>query len=869
MKPVDLRIMNGLKSGSFIGTDMPLFSWRLEASAGTCQHSYRIVAASAPELLPEHPDLWDSGRIQKGESLYIQWQGKALESRQRVFWRVMVWDREGLESDWSETAEFEIALLGNSEWSAEWIYFDGNNPSHSAPCPYLRKEFSVNKEIKCARLYVTARGLYEMSFNGKRVGEDYFVPGWTDFAKQIQYMSYDVGNLLQPGVNAVGAILGDGWYCGYLSGRRRNIYGDTPQLLAQLEITYRDGSRETIVSDNSWSTATGPILYSDIYDGEMYDARLEMPGWDTAGFDTAKWRRAVSAGQVGNSPELAPKCCLPVRKMREIKPVQILRPREDVCIFDLGQNISGWVRIKLKGHSGRLYTFHFGEMLNQDGTLYNLNYRSARSTDYYTCKGDMENGEVWEPRFTFHGFRYVEIDSYMFAGANLEPPEVTGVVLYSELEETGSFECSEPLVNQLYSNICWGQRDNFFEIPTDCPQRDERLGWTGDAQVFIPAATFNMNVSAFFEKWLRDVRDCQLENGAVPAIAPDILGMRPGAAAWADAMVICPWVIYQSYGNPQILAQNYEAMKKWVDYQKNTSNNLIRESRDFGDWLALSPVETPHPLIGTAYFAYTAELVAKTAAILGHADDAEYYRTLSRQVKIAFGREFIAENGQIEVHSQTACILALQFELLESEQRRINVDLLGTLIEQAGGKLTTGFVGTGLIMPALTSGGQTGAAYGLLLQQEYPSWLFSVLQGATTIWERWNSYTIENGFGDVNMNSFNHYSYGAVASWMAQTVLGIQLDETAPGGRKIIFAAVPDKRLAWVKGGLKMPYGQVRSSWQYTDNQWRWQISCPPNTSAKVILPFELPATINGKPVSGTEFELENGEYEITLSEKG
>ena len=864
-RPCDLRVMALLKGFVFIMESRPLLSWKISSDrTGFRQSAYRILAASdKTELLAGNADLWDSGRVESDRSLYVEWGGKELASRQHVCWQVTVWDENGMESEASEIAEFEIALQHNAEWEARWIHFDGNNPACSSPSPYFRHEFSCGKEIAKARLYVTARGLFEARINGKRIGNDYFVPGWTDFSQQIQYMSYDVTGSLKSGNNTIGAILGDGWYCGYLSGRRRNLYGAYPEFLARLEILYKDGTSEAVTSGEGWKTATGPILYSDIYDGEMYDSRLEMPGWDDCGFDDSAWRDAVAGEHAAESPALVQKCCFPVRKIMEIPAVKLLRPRTDVCIWDFGQNISGWVRIKVKGYPGRLFTIRFGEMLNQDGTLYNLNYRSARSTDYYTTSGPLEQEFTWEPRFTFHGFRYAQVDGFQFSGSPDEI-EVTAIVLHSELETTGSFECGQPKVNQLYSNICWGQRDNFFEVPTDCPQRDERLGWTGDAEVFCAAAAFNMNVAAFFRKWLRDQREAQFENGSGTHIAPNIFesGVE-GSPAWADALVICPWTMYQRYGDESFLTENYESMKRWIEFQKTTSDNLIRPDLGFGDWLSLDDVKTPRPLIGTAYFSYTAHLVAETARSLGRAADAAVFEKLSKEVAEAFRREFVGADGLMKTRNQTSCVLALHFDLLTPEQREKQIRLLEQLIRNNGNRLSTGFVGTASLMLALTNAGLTLTAYDLLLQEEYPSWLFSVNQGATTVWERWNSYTVKDGFGDVNMNSFNHYAYGAVAEWMGAVAGGIS--HAAPGGRELLFAAIPDPRMGYVKASLETPYGKASSFWKYEEEHLCWQITAPANTSVKVLLPVSDPAGVkqNGAPLSG--YERKNGSLLLSL----
>ncbi len=863
-----LRTEN-LSGPVFIGTASPHFSWSMKHLPGAMQRAYRIRAASSAGML-DAPDLWDSGWVISGQSNGIRWAGKALKSRQRVYWCVMLRDDSNRCSDPSNPAEFSVALLHNSDWEARWIHADVNIPVCPTPCPYFRYEFSLKKKIARAVLYATARGLFEARINGKRVGEDHFVPGWTDFSKQIQYLSYDVTSLVRKGKNAIGAILGDGWYSGYLSYRKRNTYGDCPELLLQLELQYQDGTSELIKSGKDWKWSTGPILASDIYDGEQYDARLEMPGWDQPGFDDARWRGIIIGAPSSRTPALIQKRCPPVRRIMELKPVRLLNPEKDVCIWDFGQNITGRIRVRLKGTAGTLYTFRFGEMLNPDGTLYNLNYRSAKCTDHYTCRSEKLEYEEWESRFTFHGFRYLQIDGFQFSGSKLEDIEVAAVVMHSDLAITGSFECGAPKVNQLYRNICWGQRGNFFEVPTDCPQRDERLGWTGDAHIFAGTAAFNMDVDAFFHKWLRDLRDAQRDDGAVPSVVPNLFTWGFGAAVWADAAVRIPWIIYQRYGDLSILQESFDSMKRWVDYQKRTADKLIRPETFYGDWLALSKVKTPSELIGTALFAETARIVGKTAGLLGKEREAAQYAGLSRRIKAAFRKAFLDDRGMLKVKSQTACVLAIRFDLLTPEQARKNAALLVRLIRKNGNKLSTGIVGTAWITQALNKAGYQETACDLLLQEEYPSWLFSVNQGATTVWERWNSYTVRDGFGDVIMNSFNHYAYGAVAEWMAATLGGIRFDEARPGGKLLVFAAEPDRRLKYAACSLETPYGKAESRWNFGRKDWCWQISAPCNTEVKVVLP-DLKAEsvlLNGKPVHGSELRLKNGTYEIRMETK-
>lgn len=817
----------------------PRLSWQItDPRPGARQTAYQIVAAGRPDLLNRKPDLWDSGKVTGDQCLDISWNGRTLKSRQRVFWRVRIWDHGDTVSAWSETATFEIGLRAVADWQAQWIGRPLPNKDTSRPCPFLRRQFELVKTVAQARLFVSARGLFEIQLNGRRIGRDYFTPGWTDYNKRMQYLVYDVTDHLQPGVNAAGAILADGWYAGYLGwDNRRFLYGDQLTLLFQLEVEYTDGTKVIIPSDPEWKTTDGPLLQADIYNGETYDARREMSGWSTPNFDDQAWQMAMrfpppKALLVGCRSQ-------PVRRQEEL-PVQALtEPQFGVHIFDLGQNMVGWARIKIRAPAGRQITIRYAEMLKTDGTLYTANLRNARCTDRYTCKGHGE--ETYEPRFTFHGFRYVELTGLVEKPL---PTDVTGVVLHSALPATGTFECSAPLVNRLQQNIIWGQKGNFLEVPTDCPQRDERLGWTGDAQVFARTACFNRDVAAFFTKWCLDLSDAQYADGALPHIAPDILrdGGR-GAAAWADAGVICPWTVYLCYGDKRILARQYSSMTRWVKWRLKRNPDLISTDAWFGDWLAIgSP--TPHDLIATAYFAHTTKIVAQVAAIIGRRDDARKYRQLARRIKAAFNREFVSPNGRLAGDTQTAYLLALGFDLLAGKQRAHAIRRLVKDIEDREMHLSTGFVGTPLLAPVLSRFGHTGLAYKLLMQTTYPAWLYSVLQGATTMWERWNSYTKEQGCNDASMNSFNHYAYGAIGEWLYSTVAGIELDQDQPGYKHIIFQPHPGGGLTFARAELLTRYGKVACAWKLDSGKLDVTVTAPPNTRATVILPSCKPRHI-------------------------
>ncbi len=859
-KIVDLKI-DHQSADAFVGSAKPVFSWRLETddAPGFLQTAYRIEAMDEHDAL-----LWDSGQVDSALSAEIPWGGAPLPSRLRGWWRVTVWDNLGRKRT-SEKVSFETTLLHNRDWQARWIWFDGNNTSAPSPAPYFRHVIVLpKKKIRYARLYAAAHGVFLASMNGQKISEDCFAPGWTDFNRQCQFVTYDVTKFLRQGArNALGFILGDGWYCSYTSGRQRNFYGKHPELLVQLEITFADGTRFVSVSESQrWRCTTGPILYSDLYDGEFYDARLEIPGWDMPAFRGNAWKRVAVGKRPNYLVPLTPKRNPPVRRIAEIKPVAVLHPRPDTWIWDMGQNITGNVRIRIGGYPGRLYTIRYGEMLYDDGTLYNLNYRSARSTDYYTVRNESleEPGDTFEPHFTFHGFRYVQIDGFQFAPFPVEKVEVTGIVISSALERTGTFECGHAKLNQLYSNVRWGQIDNFLEIPTDCPQRDERLGWTGDAEIFCGAACCNFDSNNFLRKYLGDVRDAQRHNGAVASIAPDVIRCAWGAAAWADAIAIIPWTLYHYYASVRVLEENIDAICAWVDFEERSSKGHIRPETDYADWLAFSKITTPSSLIGTAYFYKSTCIAARACELVGRRHRAKSYQELAEAIYEAFHRTFVGDDGIVAIQTQTALALALNFGLIPPEHRAANARRLAELVKANGNCLDTGFVGTRHLNSALSENGQGKTAYDLYLQEKFPSWLFSVNQGATTIWERWNSYTKKDGFGDVNMNSFNHYAYGAIHEWVVNTVCGIRL--ASPAGHELEFACIPDKRLGYAKGSLKTPYGLVTSEWRFTaDDKLEWIVSAPPNTVSQITIPEGWQPVGRKRSLK----DLPGGTYELTL----
>jgi alpha-L-rhamnosidase len=861
-----------------LGIDVakPRLSWQFDTHRhGAAQSAYEILVASSTLLLDqEQADLWTSGPVESDQSVHVVYEGRPLGSREQAYWKVRVWDDAGQESRWSSPGSWETGLLERGDWKAKWIGSSiAGGPRTGAPVPFLRNSVSLRRNLVEARLYATALGVYEFRLNGRKVGEDYFAPGWTDYNKRIQYQVYDVSNLLNEGENVLAAVLGDGWYCGNVEWRGRQLYGDRPWLLAQLVVQYDDGSTETYATNEQWKTSLGPVLESDLLMGESYDARREFTGWDAAGFDDSGWQAVVL--REAPDAELVGMRGPTVRATQEIvpvgDPVKVDRWPSPDYIYDLGQNMVGFVRLKVKGPAGKTVRLRFGEVLTDKGTLYTENLRSAKQTDYYTLKGDPD-GEVWEPRFTFHGFRYVEVRD--FPG---EPTRdaITGIVVHSDTPKTGEFECNDALINQLQSNIDWGQRGNFVDIPTDCPQRDERLGWTGDAQVFVRTAAFNRDVAGFFTKWANDCRDAQGEKGEIPPTVPTTgVVSSDGGPAWADAAIICPWTIYQTYGDRRILEENYDVMQAFMNYLESTAKDYIRCYPDyegfkgFGDWLSIK-AETPQDLIGTAFLAYDADLMAQIAGVLGKGEDEARYRELFETVKGAFQRRYVTADGLVSPQTQTAYLLALQFNLLPDAIREAATAELVADIKKRGWHLSAGFVGSPYINHVLSSMGRNDVAFKLLHQKGWPSWLYAVTKGATTIWERWDGWTEENGFQDPGMNSFNHYAYGAIGSWLYEKVAGI--DIAAPGYKQLRMAPTPGEGLTWAKASLDTIHGRVESNWKVEEGSFTWEVLIPPNTSAEIVPPADFTNLRVSEPAEQTvqkevdgSFALPAGKYKFS-----
>lgn len=900
----------------------PRLSWRLDSDRrGARQAAWQILVATSAELLTEgKADLWDSGRTEDGQSTQIVYAGKTLVSRRRCHWRVLIWDEAGNRVE-SPPALWTMGLLEAGEWRARWIAHDPeiirrdreavqSTATVPGSVPLFRKSFQVTPGAVRATLYVSARGLLDLQVNGNEVTADRFLPEWTDYNKRLHYRTFDVTEHLVEGENVLGAMLGDGWWSGYIGWQEtRGQYGTLQNsLLAQLEVELEDGNVMTIGTDDSWRCEIGPILSSDFMMGEVYDARREPEGWSRAGYDDSSWLAAIEVvpakvhipkfGFSNNAPgdtaddlPLVAQRSEPVRVVETLRPVSVSEVQPGVFVYDLGQNMPGWVRLRIRGGAGTRVQVRHAERLNPDGTLYVENLRRAKATDVYVLKGDGD--EVWEPRFTFHGFQYVEVTGVDQA---LSLDQLEGRVVMSATPAAGEFDCSHPLVNRLWKNALWGQKGNFLTVPTDCPQRDERLGWMGDAQVFLRTATYNMDVAAFFTKWMTDVTDSQDVDGVFPDVAPRLregenfvgLDGLGGGAGWADAGVIVPWTLWQVYGDTRIIERHWDAMVRWMDWLERTNPEGLRchhLNNNYGDWLCIpsdrefrtqSPMKT---LLATAYWADDAAKMARMALVLGKPREAERFEAMHARVREAFQKEWLLEDGRLSVETQTAYLLALAFRLVPEAVRARAAAHLVENIRNLDWHLSTGFIGISHLNPILTMTGHADVAYRLLCNEDYPSWLYPVLHGATTIWERWNGWTEKDGFFNPLMNSFNHYSLGSVSEWLYRHVAGIELDPDVPGFKAFVIRPFVGGALTHAGASYDSMHGRIESRWNRDGDRLTLRVLVPPNTSVRVYVPSDMggavlegglpAAAVDGIEALGREnayeiFSVPSGRYEFT-----
>ncbi|MCR5783706.1 MAG: glycoside hydrolase family 78 protein [Clostridia bacterium] len=874
-------------------SEAPVFSWNLISSVrGARQTAYRVRVAESPAALDGGSLVWDSGTVTSDEDSGIVC-GAGLREATTYYWDVAVINERG-ETVVGGPSSFVTALTGTGFDGASWIRTAGESrvnafqkiilrirnfftkianwfsgifgrsvvtPSGSASsAPMLRGSFTVDGGISSAKLFVSAAGIYDAYVNGARITESALNPGQLQFDQRVTYQCYDVTSLLRTGKNTVGAVLGRGWYLG----AGTNFGGDAPALIGKLVVDCDNGERKTFCTDGSWKYSTdGPVLADDIFDGETYDARKEVSGWSSPEFDDSGWAnvRVTDAASL-HVGALSPQIAGLIRPMDTLTAKSVSKVGTNVYIYDFGQNLTGVAEITLHAAAGTVVTLRHGEMLNDGkkgsdgkaGTLYTANLRGAKATDVYTCKG-AQDGETYSPRFTYHGFRYLEISGLSSA---LPPEDVRAIVIYSDLEDTGALSTSDVLLNQLVSNTYWGQRGNFLSVPTDCPQRNERRGWTGDAQIFCGTASYNMNTKAFFDSYITVLNDGQRANGCYPDFAPDVWPVASEGTAtngWMDAAVIIPWTTYLRYGDASCLSRYYGNMKRYTAHLLATSDGYVRSRSAYGDWLSVGET-TDIAVIDTAYCVCVMDLMAKIADLLGKTADAAEFRTHAQNYRSAWISRFVSGNGTLTCDTQTAYLLALGFDILPEGDRQAFADRLAEKIRQNGNRLTTGFLGCPLLLPVLTRFGHTDTAFALLQQEEYPSWKYPILQGATTVWERWNSYTVQDGFGDAGMNSFNHYAYGSVTGWLYDTLVGIRCDEAQPGFRHIILNPTCGGGLTHAEGAYLSIRGLIKSAWEAEEDvMTAYRCTVPANATATLYLSASdaEAVTESGRPLTEAE----------------
>jgi alpha-L-rhamnosidase len=888
-----------------LGIDVvePRLAWKIrqtdEARNNQLQKAYQIMVASSPEkLATDSADVWNSGKVKSAQSIQVVYAGKPLESMQQCWWKVRIWNNHGEVTDWSQPAHWGMGLLKPADWQSEWI---GDQPDIALkeylsyvrthckepdfdlekwknppllPSPMLRKSFGVAGEVKQALLYVSALGYYEMWMNGDRIGNQQLAPEWTDYSLRVQYQTYDLTDKLKKGDNVISAVLADGWCVGRLAPVKwrktfphRGFSSPDRRLITKFVIEYSDGSREIIASDGSWKiNPDGFIVTADNFVGETIDARKIPTGWQLPGFDDSDWKNVYVDKEVNRN--LTAQMNEPMRIHHEIKPVNITQ-WNDKYIVNFGQNIAGWCSLKIKGKAGTTITLRHGEWLKNDGSIYTESLGYAKATDIFTLSG---GDDVFEPRFTYHGFQYVEISGLDAAPS---PDMITAKAVSSDPETTGTFECSNPALNKLYSNVAWTQRNNMYSFFTDNPSRDERTAALGDIHIFQPTSMFNMNMAGFYSKMVHDLRTGGIaHNGQFFSMIPSLRD-QPfwdgwiGAPGWAEAGIIVPWQMYEYYGDKRALENLYDAMKSHVDATFKENPDLIWKVRhnSNNDWLnantILDPPEAdystkrgmmPTDVFSTAYFAHGAKLLSTIALTLDRQDDAKYYGDLAAKIKDTFIKSYVGDDGKVEGNCQAAYALALNYDLIPDNLRDAAFAHLLECIEEYDYRLSTGFITTPMMMNELVVHNRIDVAYRLLESDRFPSWLYLVKQGATTVWERWDAYIAGRGIRMDKMNSFDHVAFGAVVEWMYRNILGINADIDHPGYEHFTIHPRTGGSLTWAKGSYNSIRGEIASSWKIENGRFILKVKIPANTTATVILP------------NGETKETGSGEYEFVTS---
>lgn len=824
----------------------PQIGWKLVSdNRDTFQTGYRLIISKSSDF---SDCVYDSGAVNSDRSAHICPEFP-LEDMTKYYIKVEVRDCHGESA--SGKGQFISGFQEPSNWPAKFISPESRENKDESSGALMRKEFFIEEQFSSAYFFGTAHGIYIPYLNGEKIGEDFLSPGWTSYNKHLRYQVYDTSSAVRPGANTLAVSLGAGWYKGKMSyNLNRNHYGETAAFSGGIILHLANGGVKIIASDQSWKASAGPVIFSEIYDGEIYDARLEQPGWNKNGFDDSAWHQAREETQ--DLDILSPSLGGGIQIINRIDAVKLFSTPQGDMVVDFGQNLSGWCQFKVKGaHAGEQVILRFFETLDKDGNVYTLNLRSAKQTVQYTCAG---GDAVFHPSFTYQGFRYAQIIQWP---GQPKAEDFTALVLHSYMPVTGSFSCSNPLLNQLQHNITWSMKGNFLDVPTDCPQRDERLGWTGDVQIFNSTASFLMNTYAFYSKWLVDVACDQTEEGAVPHVVPDIITGKSsedwltkqgcsGASAWADVCVMLPWNLYMAYGDTAIIRQQYSSMKRWIDFMRSHSSEkdscLFSYMLQFGDWVALDAAEgsyfgaTPTAFTCAAFYCHSTLLFSRMAAAIGNKEDALEYGELAQKLRKSFVENFFNPDGSLTIDTQTAQIVALYFDLVPSQYRKKIARRLKELLDKNNGHLTTGFIGTPYFCHALSDNGYLEDAYSLLLKDDFPSWLYQVKKGATTVWEHWDGLKPDGSMWSPDMNSFNHYAYGSIGDWMYKNIGGLRWDESAPGYKHFILSPKPDKRLSEACVSYDSIYGLICSSWKLENKQVELKISIPVNTTADIIL---------------------------------
>ena len=783
-----------------IDVKQPRFSWVLEhTQRGQRQSAFHLIVSS--ESPADTGDMWDSGKINSDQSTHVVYLGKPLESGRSYYWKVCYWDKDDTPSPYSEVARFDTGLFSLEDWEGKWI--GGGNQ--------LRKEFDLDDNPIRALAYISGLGYYELRLNGQKVGNNVLDPGWTSYDKRVLYSTYDVKNLLHKGSNAVGVMMGEGWYGAH-------------SLLLQINIEFEHGGKVSVKSDSSWKGSEGPIISDSIYNGEIYDARKETPGWDLPEFDDSSWSPVELA--IAPKGELSAQMMPPIQVVDTIVPRNMTNPKPAIYVFDMGQNFSGWTQLRVCGPRGTVVCLRYSELLYEDGMINTENLRSARAEDIYTLRGDKE--EIYEPRFTYHGFRYVELTG--FPGVP-NAQTLRGRVVHSSVKHIGSFSCSKPILNQLQHIIIWGQKTNLHSIPTDCNQRDERMGWLGDVHLTVEEAMMNFDMGAFYTNFIRNIRDVQDKEGSITDTVPYIWGQRPADPAWGTAYPLLCWYMYQYYGDKRILEEHFEGVKNYVEFlHKRAKDGLVKYSH-YGDWVAID--KTPGSLVSSFYYYYDVKILSDIAEILGKSKEAKTYKQLAEKIKKEFQKQYYnSATKNYRSGTQTANTLPLFLDLVpEPDRGAVIQNLIQDILYKNNSHLTTGIIGTKYIMEVLTRMNHSRLAYDLAIQTTYPSWGYMIANNATTLWELWQNKT------GPGMNSHNHPMFGSVGAWFYKALAGINLVQDLAGFRKIRFQPQMIRDLHYCAGSIHTLRGTITSSWTRSDKSIRLNVTIPVNSEAEIILP--------------------------------